>query len=227
MSEWWTYTLSDFLLFSPRTYYRLFELYNGDIWPAQIVTLALGVAALFLLRYPRAGRGRIVAAILAGCWLWVAWAFHWRHYATINWAAIYFAWAFVLEALLLIAIGVARNDLSFESTSSAPHRIGCALVLFALAVQPLAAPLAGRGRMQVEVFGAAPDPTAVATLGFLLAARGPPSRLLWAIPVLWCVLSGAVLWTMDSPDAFVTPAAALLAVAIGWSAHVRSGRALR
>ena len=84
MSEWWTYTLSDFLLFSPRTYYRLFELYNADIWPAQIVTLALGGAALVLLRYRRAGQGRIVAAILAGCWLWVAWAFHWRHYATIN-----------------------------------------------------------------------------------------------------------------------------------------------
>jgi hypothetical protein len=28
MSEWWTYSLWDFLLFSPRTYYRLFELYN-------------------------------------------------------------------------------------------------------------------------------------------------------------------------------------------------------
>ncbi len=36
MSEWWTYTLSDFLLFSARTYYRLFELYNRDVWPAQL-----------------------------------------------------------------------------------------------------------------------------------------------------------------------------------------------
>ena len=26
MSEWWTYHLRDFLLFTPRTYYRLFEL---------------------------------------------------------------------------------------------------------------------------------------------------------------------------------------------------------
>lgn len=28
MSEWWSYGLRDLLLFSPRTYYRLFELYN-------------------------------------------------------------------------------------------------------------------------------------------------------------------------------------------------------
>jgi len=223
MSEWWTYTLSDFLLFSPRTYYRLFELYNADIWPAQIVTLALGVAALGLLRYPRAGQGRIVAAILAGCWLWVAWAFHWRNYATINWAAIYFAGAFVLEALFFIVIGVVRSALSFESPSAAPYRIGCAVILFALIVQPLVGPLLGRGWTQVEVFGAAPDPTAVATLGLLLTARGRTSWMLWTIPVLWCVLSGAVLWTMESPDAFVMPAAALLAVTIGWRAKHRTG----
>ena len=41
MSEWWTYTPADFLLFSPRVYYRLFELYNRSFWPVAIVTLAL------------------------------------------------------------------------------------------------------------------------------------------------------------------------------------------
>ena len=39
MSEWWTYHLSDFLLFAPRTYYRLFELYNAAIWPGAEVQL--------------------------------------------------------------------------------------------------------------------------------------------------------------------------------------------
>jgi hypothetical protein len=28
MSEWWSYRFSDLLMFSPETYYRLFELYN-------------------------------------------------------------------------------------------------------------------------------------------------------------------------------------------------------
>ena len=49
MSEWWTYSLSSFLLFSARTYYRLFELYNLDVWPLQIVTLALGLVILVLV----------------------------------------------------------------------------------------------------------------------------------------------------------------------------------
>jgi len=43
MSEWWTYRLSDLLLFSPRTYYRLFELYNAAIWPAQVLAVVIGL----------------------------------------------------------------------------------------------------------------------------------------------------------------------------------------
>ena len=208
MSEWWTYSLSDFLLFSARTYYRLIELYNVDIWPAQSVALAVGCILLALMWRPRPGQGRYVAAILMACWIWVAWAFHWRHFVTINWAATYFAYAFTAEALLLLFFGVLRNDLAFESGST-PHRIGFAMLLFAVLVQPLIAPVMGRGWLQAEVFGVAPDPTVIATLGILLA-NGPRARWwLGILPFLSCVLSGAVLWTLGAPDA-VIPIAALL-----------------
>ena len=65
MSEWWTYSLSDFLMFSPRTYYRLFELYNAAIWPAQLVAIALGVAILRAVA-PRRSAGRDVPS--PPCW---------------------------------------------------------------------------------------------------------------------------------------------------------------
>ena len=54
MFEWWAYQPSDLLMFSPQTYYRLFELYNAGLWPAQILTLAAGVAiAILMVRGPR------------------------------------------------------------------------------------------------------------------------------------------------------------------------------
>ena len=87
MSEWWTYSLSDFLLFSPRIYYRLFELYNAAIWPLQILALALGAAIFGLLLSGVVWRGRAIATILAACWLWVAWGYLLQRYDTINWAA--------------------------------------------------------------------------------------------------------------------------------------------
>lgn len=210
METWLSYRPSDFLLFAPQTYYRLFELYNAAVWPAQFGALALGLVLLALLRRPGPGRSRALAALLAACWLGVALAFHARRYATINWAAVYFAWAFGAQAALLLWTGALRGRLGFRVRDTA-GRIGLGLFLFALFLQPLAGPLFGRSWRQVELFGLAPDPTAVATLGLLLATeRRRPA--LFAIPLLWCALTGATLWTMGAPDAWMAPAAALLAV---------------
>ncbi len=156
MSEWWTYSLSDFLLFSPRTYYRLFELYNLAIWPAQLLALALGALILALLRPGPVWKGRVVATVLAACWLWVAWAYFLERYETINWAASYFAFGFAVEALLVLWIGVAYG-LSFGPLSHLTGRAGLAIFLFALGAQPLIGPLLGRPWTQAEVFGIAPD----------------------------------------------------------------------
>ena len=198
MSEWWTYRPSDFLLFAPRTYYRLFELYNIDIWPLQILALLAGAAILVLIRNRMASSGRVIGVLLAACWLWVAWAFHWQRYATINWAASYFAVGFAIEALLLIWIGVVRDSLRFDSAPRVRARIGVAIFAFALMIQPLLQLLSGRNWQQLEVFGVAPDPTAVATLGVLLASN----RMPWIavpLPLIWCVIGGVTLWLINSP----------------------------
>ncbi|HBI69285.1 MAG TPA: hypothetical protein DDZ22_09770 [Massilia sp.] len=44
MSQWWTYTLSDLLMFSKPTYFRLFALLNEAVWPAHLVALLAGLA---------------------------------------------------------------------------------------------------------------------------------------------------------------------------------------
>ena len=209
MSEWWTYRLSSFLLFSPRTYSRLFELHNAAIWPSQIVALALGVAILVLAKRPGAWRGRAIAAILAACWGFVAWAFHYRQYATINWAATYFAIAFGIEALLIGWIGIARGALPARSGDPLARRMGLGAFIFALVVQPALGLWAGRHWTQVELLGVAPDPTVVATMGLLLgAARMRALSLL--VPLLWCAVSGAFAWAMARPDALVMPLAGLV-----------------
>ena len=99
MSEWWTYRPSDFLMFAPRTYYRLFELTNAELWPLQIVTLAVGLVMFWLVW--RGTYGRVVAAVLAAAWIFVAWAYHFERYATISTGAPYYAMGFAVQALLL------------------------------------------------------------------------------------------------------------------------------
>lgn len=217
MSEWWTYGLRDLLLFSPQTYYRQFELHNAEWWPLPMLTQLLGLALPFWLR--RAGKqaSRLAMAALALCWLWVAWAFHWQRYAAINLAGGYFALAFALEALLLLWMAIKRSDMPAQP-SGLRRTAGMALSLYVPLLHPLAGILQGRSLVQAEVFGMAPDPTALATLGALLLAAGSRFWLLATIPLLWCFLSGATLWAMESPDFFVVPMLALLAgVAAGIS----------
>ena len=225
MSEWWTYSLSDFLLFSPRTYYRLFELYNAAIWPLQIVGFALGAAILGLLLRDVVWRGRAIAAALAVCWLWVAWAYLLERYDTINWAASYFAAGFALEALLLVWVGIIRDRLRFQAGLDLARKAGICIFLFALAVHPLIGPLTGRPWLQSELFGVAPDPTAIATLGVLVAASRPHWELL-VIPLIWCAISGATLWIMQSSDSLVVPVAAALAFVLTiWKSLPRARQA--
>jgi len=218
MSEWWTYGLRDLLLFSPRTYYRLFELHNLEWWPLPLATLALGAVVLALAWRGGERAGRIALALLAAGWLWVAWAWQLQRYAPINWAAEYFAWMWGAQALLLFGAA------AFARIGPAPRRLrlaGLVLLAFALVAYPLLAVALGRGWAQAEVFGMAPDPTALATLGALLVLRLRHGGWLLAIPVAACLVSGATLWAMASPEFWIAPLAAVLAAACPLACRAR------
>jgi hypothetical protein len=215
MPEWWTYSLTDFLLFSPRTYYRLIERHNLALWPTQLPALALGAAIAGLLRRSTREKGRVIAATLAGLWAWVGWMFVTARYATINWAASYFALLFAAEVLLLGWLGVARADLRFGWRRDPAGLVGGAIFVGSVALYPLLAPSLGRGWTQSEVFGIVPDPTVLGTLGLLLMSEGSPRprQALLVAPLLWCLLSGATLWALGSPEAWIVlPAAVLVPV---------------
>ncbi|MCA6115594.1 hypothetical protein J6524_11915 [Bradyrhizobium sp. WSM 1738] len=213
MSEWWTYRAEDFLLFSPRAYWRMFELHNAALWPLHVLTLAAGLIIMLLIARQSKNLTRWVALVLAMLWIFVGWSFLWNRYSAINWAAVYIAPFFFIEGVLL-AVAFLFDALAFDRRRPTDW-IGYLILGFALLGQPLLAPLQGRGWAASEIFGITPDPTAIATLGVLLLARGRLLPWLLPIPVLWCLMSGVTLQTMGEPQAWVLFAALALA-AVGW-----------
>ena len=218
MSEWWTYRLSDFLLFSPRTYYRMLERLNEALWPAHLLTLSLACALLvFLLRAraPATEERRMIWTTLALLWVLTGWAFLWRRYSAINWTVIYILPLFGLQTLLLMLAG--WRSKAVQTWANGPRRgVGIGLLALAVVLYPMIAPALGRNWAQAEVFGIAPDPTAIGTLGLALAVPSPTPRMLMVVPILWCLISGLTLWAMESPEAWVPPAAALLGISLSW-----------
>lgn len=222
MSEWWTYAPSDFLLFSARTYHRLFELHNAALWPLPILAVALGIALIGAIGFDRRWQGRALCTVLAVLWLFVGWSFVLGRYAPINWAAPYLFAGFAAQAALLLWFGAVHDGLRFAWRKSVAGIAALALCLYGLALLPLQAVLFGRPWQQAEVFAVAPDPTAVVTLGMLLAAEGRGRLSLMALPLLWCLVSFVTLQSLGAADAWPMAGAILLALL---AASVRGKRA--
>lgn len=207
MTEWWTYRPSDFLMFSPRIYWRLFASINEAFWPAQPLLLGLALAWL-----ARARAMRLAAAGLAVASALVAWAFLWQRFTPINWPAQYFALAFVVQAAVLAALAI--GGVLRASSRAARRRAGIVLIGWAVLGQPWLAPAFGRPWSQAEVFGLAPDPTAIAVLGWWLMVEADGAarlslRTIALVSALWLAAAAALLATMGSWQAAV-PLAALL-----------------
>ena len=200
MSEWWTYRLSDFLLFSPETYYRLFELYHRELWPVQFVATSFALAIAVLLIRPARHSRRIVLAILAIAWLWTGWAFHLERYATINWAARHFGTAFLVQSALL-TLALFLRETPHPERTAAP-RIGLGVVIYGVFLHPLVGMLGDRSAAELELFGLTPDATALVTVGAILASGVEFRVLLLILPLLWCLIGGATLRTLGAPDAW-------------------------
>jgi len=155
---------------------------------------------------------RIIAGLLAVCWLWIALAFHYQRYAQINWAATWFAVAFGCEALLLVVVGVLANRLAFQTARGGVAWLATSIIAVAVVGYPLLAALTGRPWTAAEMFGVAADPTAIASVAVLALVRGRIRWLLLVIPVLWCAVAAATLWAMNAPQGWIVLAAGLLAL---------------
>jgi hypothetical protein len=213
VSEWWTdwlsYRPSDFLMFSPRLYWRLFEGLNRDAWPLALL-LAMCITA-GAWRAARRGAVRLLTAALALAWLAVALLFLRERYAPINWAIEWIWPLFVLQGLLLALL--AAKAMPITPRPGRPGGAARVLLVWALLLHPLLPLPDGRPLQQAELPGLAPEPTVLLTLALLLAYRQAPplAHLLWPLPLAWCAFSAATLATLGSRQALV-PAAALLLV---------------
>jgi len=196
MSEWWTYRLSDFLMFSPATYWRLVERYNRDVWPLQLLAVAAGAMLLWWVTARRPAAGKVVVSVLAVVWLWVGWAFHWQRYAPINWAAEYFAAAFTLQATLMLGVAVTAKGGGIVPGGPLVRACGLALAAIGVLAYPFIALAAGRPWSQAEVFGLMPGPTAMGTLGLLLLAGRPHHGWLAVIPAFSLLAELATGWAL-------------------------------
>jgi hypothetical protein len=186
--------------FTAEVYYSLFETYNRAIWPAQLIAYALGIAVVFLALRPIPAGGRIALAVLSAFWLWNGIAYHFMHFLQINFAALGFGALFVLQGLLFAAMAI-RGGRLLRLRGDQFGGAGLLLCVFALVAYPLLGWLVDHGRPRAAVFGVAPAPMVIYTIGALLMLEGGAPLYVAAIPLLWSLAGGsAAVLVLRTPE---------------------------
>ncbi|OHV08914.1 hypothetical protein [Kushneria phosphatilytica] len=183
------YALHDFLMFTPEVYLRLFVRVNATLGPwLALVIAALASMALLLSRNALALR-RLAFMLMAAGWGLSAGVFMVRFYAPINWPVGWLAWAFALEALLLLMAAVC--------TRPEPVRVlslpGSLVVVTTLS---LATAWAAGSWRALSLPAVTPDMTAVTTMLMLVLL---PRSWRWGVlivPLLWCLFSLLIHWAL-------------------------------
>ena len=196
MGELTSYSLSDFILFSDRVYYRQFELYNHAVWPLHLIAILFSLVIIYTLwKKPAAAwTGRLIAVLLTLSWIWVAWVFLYERFYQIHVVANWYALGFVLQAGLLAWYGIIKNQFTLSDDSRLRINIVLVLLFISLLIYPFIAFMTGRSWLQFEMFSLAPDPTVLATIAILFLYKA--SSLLYVLPITWLLISSVTLIVM-------------------------------
>jgi hypothetical protein len=190
------------LPFTHDQFLDVFAAFNTAWWPANVALWLLSALVLGTLAVRRAD-GRIVAALLALHWTWAGLVYHLGYFAAINPAAKLFGLLFVLQAALFVWFGVIRRPPTFSWGSAPRQWLSVAFCLYALAY-PLLALASGLRWPRMPGFGV-PCPTALLTVGLLLALRPRRLRGLGVMPLLWTVVGGSAAIVLQMTPDFALP----------------------
>lgn len=202
---------TDVLPFSAEQFLAVFAAYNAAVWPAQVGAYVVGLIAIIGMVHPGARSDRIVAAALAGMWLFTGIAYHWLQFAAINSAAYAFGAGFVLQAGLLLYAGSVGRVRFGVPKSRMRLAVGLMLILYAAIAYPLIG-LALHGYPAVPLFGITPCPVTIFTLGCLLLTTGRIPWWVGGIPVLWSLIGGTAAFLLSVHQDWILPVSGAVAV---------------
>jgi hypothetical protein len=214
------------LPFTVDDFFSVFAAYNRAIWPAQVVAYALGLVAL-AAAWKGGVWGRRVAAIVLGVfWLWNGAIYHFAFFAQINPAAYAFAALFLMQGLLFLCVAGVASDRLFPNPPTAGWRrsVALGLIAYAAVVYELLSHLQGHGWPHAPIFGVAPCPTTIFTIGILILLGHPQPIWLIAIPLVWAVIGSTAAVLLAVREDLALLAAAILAAALlpAWPARQKT-----
>ncbi|MBZ0146037.1 MAG: DUF6064 family protein [Pseudorhodoplanes sp.] len=198
--------------FTIEQFLAVFAAYNAAIWPAEVAAYLLGVLAVAALWLDGWLGTRLILSALSVMWAMNGIGYHYLFFAQINPAAKGFAALFVLQAVLLAASAAMAGGIRFRARLNLRSAFGLSLVVYAMLIYEVLGYWAGHGLMGGPLFGVAPCPTTIFTIGMLLLARGKAVVWLAFIPIVWSLIGLAAALQLGVPEDFGLAVAGIVLV---------------
>lgn len=199
--------------FKTDEFLAIFEQYNTDVWPAQIIFYLLAFASLTVVFTGYAGRHKIISGIMAFFWIWMGAIYHILYFSSINSAAFLFGALFILQGFILGFAGLHKKRLEFTFRKDVSSVTGVIFVVYGLLIYPLLSIASGHIFPASPTFGL-PCPTIIYTLGLLLLTT---QRIPWfyiIIPVLWTFVGFSAALSLSMAEDYALGIAGITAVAM-------------
>jgi hypothetical protein len=159
------------------------ENYNLDLWPLQIFSYILGIAAIVFAVKRTGFSNRVISLILSFFWLWSGIVFCILYWSKSFKFAYLFGILLIIQGLIFL-YSFLKENISFSFTGSRHSAIGIVLIFYAMVVYFLIGLFIGHTYPQSFPFGLVPCPTAIFTLGILLWTDKKVPKHVIIIPAL-------------------------------------------
>ena len=175
-------------------FFDLFGSYNEMYLIVIILTYILAIVALLMVFRKSEHSNRIISLTLTFLWLWIGIVFGVLVFgptpmfiAGTEYPGVWYLFGsiFTIHGIILLYFGVIKDTASFTWKPSYRHYIGLIIILFGLILYPLVGVFTGRVFPEYPVFGIAPCPVTLFTIGLLLWSDVKPSLQLMIIPLFW------------------------------------------
>jgi hypothetical protein len=175
-------------------FFALIELYNVTYWPMHVVTFLLGVSAVILTLKRAVYSDRIISAILASLWLWSGIVFFMIFFSDMTITLFGFTppgfpyvsgALFIIQSILFLYFGVIRGSVAYGSEGGPYATVGLVAIVYAMVVYPIIGYVTGHALPGYPLFGSAPCPVTIFTVGMLMLTNRRMPQLVPIIPLIW------------------------------------------
>ena len=178
-------------------FFDLFGSYNEMYLIVIVLTNVLAIIALLMVFRKSEYSNRVISFTLAFLWLWIGIVFGILVFgpfptvlAGIEMSGSWYLFGsiFAIHGIILLYFGVIKDTVSYSWKPGSRHFFGLLFIVFGLVIYPFVGVLTGRVFPEYPVFGIAPCPVTLFTIGLLLWSDKKPSLPLVAIPIFWALM---------------------------------------